>query len=995
MNTNQRLHQNKQFIKNRLFYNKNHHMNLENYSDSFSKRHLGLNENDESTMLKKLGFSNIDNFINTVIPKDIQLGNDAFSTLPSPLSEKDALDELNSISSKNELKRSLIGLGYYGTHTPQVIKRHVLENPRWYTSYTPYQAEISQGRLEALFNYQTLICELTGFSISNASLLDEGTAAAEAMTLAYSARKNKDANVFLVHDSVFNHTFNVLSTRAIPAEITLKKFSKNDCEIDKSVFGMLIQLPGKNGELFDPSFLISKAHKANVIVCSAVDPLAQVLIKPIAQFGVDIAVGSMQRFGVPIGFGGPHAAFFACGDQFKRLIPGRIVGETISKDGEKSLRLALQTREQHIRREKATSNICTAQSLLAVIASFYAVYHGPKGLFQIAKRITLLRQYLESCLFELGFHIKQGTRFDSFDIYSEHSVAIHKEALKKGFNLRILPLGSAIEDAKGFGISIDEISDLNEIVNIVKFIAEAIQKKFDYKEVFFDDVIQIEGIPLRNDKFMKQDVFEKYRSETDLMRYMFYLSEKDFSLVDGMIPLGSCTMKLNASAELCPISWSEFNMVHPFVPKNQTRGYQRVINDLENWISDLVGLESVSFQPNAGSQGELAGLLAIRSYFLAKKERSRRKCLIPKSAHGTNPASAVMAGFEVVSIDCDKEGNIDFEYLSQKVKELGSQIGALMLTYPSTHGVFETKIRGICDLIHSIGGFVYMDGANLNAQVSLCKPGHYGVDVCHLNLHKTFCIPHGGGGPGVGPIAVSRQLKPFLPSHSLSERDSIDDQKFSVSSSEFGSASILPISWMYIKMMGFDGLRKASSHAILSANYIARSLSNKFKILYKGENNLVAHECILDFRDLKQRAGLSVNDIAKRLIDYSFHAPTVSWPVAETMMIEPTESEGLKEIDRFCSAMNSIADEIIEIENNIFPREDNVICNSPHTLKQLILDEWDHAYSKEKAAYPYKFDVHNKFWSPVSRINNAYGDRNLVCSCSFQIDDLFEEKKCA
>ena len=970
-------------------------MNINKYSDLFEKRHLGLKEKDEKIMLSKLGFSDIQHFINTVIPKDIQLSKNLDSNLPSGCSEKDALLELTSIANQNQLKRSLIGLGYYGTHTPHVIKRHILENPRWYTSYTPYQAEISQGRLEALFNFQTLICELTGFSIANSSLLDEGTAASEAMTVSYSARINKDANVFLVHDSVYNHTYNVLSTRAMPAGIVLKRFTNNDYEIADNVFGILLQLPSQNGELFDPSFMISNAHKKDVIVCASIDPLAQILIKPIAQFGVDLAIGSMQRFGVPIGCGGPHAAFFACGEKFKRLIPGRIVGETVSKDGEKSLRLALQTREQHIRREKATSNICTAQSLLAIISSFYAIYHGSDGLFKIAKRISLLRQYLESCMYELGFDIEQGTRFDSFNIYSAHAVAVHKEALKNGYNLRVLPLGADIDNAEGFGISLDEITDAAEITKIVNFVAKAINKEFDLEKVPFDEKIHMEGIPRRDDIFMKQKVFENYRSETDLMRYMFHLSEKDFSLVDGMIPLGSCTMKLNAAAELNPISWDKFSNIHPFVPRNQIKGYLKVIDDLENWISEIVGLESVSFQPNAGSQGELAGLLAIKAYFLSNNDLSRKKCLIPRSAHGTNPASAVMAGFEVVSIDCDKEGNIDFIDLSKKVDELGSQIGALMLTYPSTHGVFETKIREVCELIHSIGGLVYLDGANLNAQVGLCKPGEYGVDVCHLNLHKTFCIPHGGGGPGVGPIAVTKLLKDFLPSHSLLEHSSAENINFSVSSAEFGSASILPISWMYIKMIGVQGLKKASSHAILSANYIAKSLSDKFKILYKGENNFVAHECILDFRDLKQKTNLSVNDIAKRLIDYSFHAPTVSWPVAETMMIEPTESEGLQEIDRFCSAMISIAEEIIEIENNIYPKDNNVIFNSPHTLNQLILREWEYPYSKEKAAYPYQFDKYNKFWSPVSRINNAYGDRNLVCSCTFESDDLYEEQKCA
>ena len=969
-------------------------MNLHK-SDLFETRHLGLNNNDEKIMLNKLGFNLIEDFIDQVVPKDIQITNQLIVDFPKGCSEREATREMNKIANQNEFKRSLIGLGYYSTHTPELIKRHVLENPRWYTSYTPYQAEISQGRLEALFNFQTLICELTGFSIANASLLDEGTAAAEAMTVAYSARKNKSSNIFLVSESVYNHTFNVLSTRAKPLGITLKTFNNNSCDFDELAFGLLLQLPAQNGSLFDPSFLISKAHKQDISVCASIDPLAQVLIKPIAHFGVDIAIGSMQRFGVPVGFGGPHAAFFACSDRFRRLIPGRIVGETISKDGEKSLRLALQTREQHIRREKATSNICTAQSLLAIISSFYAIYHGYEGLNNIARNIVILRSYLEKGLHKLGFILNQDVRFDSLDVYSQKSSAIHKSAIENGFNLRILPLGAEINDATGFGISLDELSDIDEIHKILNFIADVIEKDINFEEIPKDNLFNLNGIPLREGKFLQQNVFGDYRSETDLMRYIFSLAEKDFSLVDGMMPLGSCTMKLNSAAELNPISWKNLSSIHPFVPQSQITGYNKIICDLEKWISEIVGLDSVSFQPNAGSQGEFAGLLAIKSYFLSKNDFDRKKCLIPKSAHGTNPASAAMAGFEIVSIDCDDEGNIDFDDLSQKVSDFGVQIGALMLTYPSTHGVFEINIKKICELIHGVGGLVYLDGANLNAQVGLCKPGDYGVDVCHLNLHKTFCIPHGGGGPGVGPIAVSNKLKPFLPIHSLSKKVNTDNLDYSVSSAKFGSASILPISWMYIKMIGYEGLRKASSHAILSANYIAFSLKDKFRILYKGENGFVAHECILDFRNLKQKIGLSVNDIAKRLIDYSFHAPTISWPVAETIMIEPTESESLKEIDRFCAAMLSIASEILEIENNVFPRDNNVIINAPHTLNHLIINEWDKPYTKEKAAYPYKIKTNLKFWSPVSRINNAYGDKNLICSCSFQDDDFNEEKKCA
>ena len=962
--------------------------------DLFINRHLGLSDTDEKKMLNKLGFNNLDQFIDQVIPEDIQLKDKNSEVLPKGCSEIEALNQLKTIAKKNITMRSLIGLGYYDNHMPKVIQRHVLENPRWYTSYTPYQAEIAQGRLEALFNFQTLICELTGFAVANASLLDEGTAAAEAMAMSFAARKNKSSNVFLVDQNVFDHTFNVLLTRAKPLGISLKHFNQTNFHKNEDVFGVLIQLPAKNGELFDPTFLISQAHRSDIIVSAVIDPLAQVLIKPISQFGVDVAVGSMQRFGVPMGFGGPHAAFFACSEKYKRLIPGRIVGQSLSKNGEKSLRLALQTREQHIRREKATSNICTAQSLLAIISSFYAIYHGSFGLMRIAKRLVKLRINLECCLSKLGFEMSDGIRFDSFDIYSDQSEKIHNEALKNGYNLRILPLGSNIKDSTGFGISLDELSDEKEINEILSFIATAIEKKEYLNQISSNESFCLEGIPLRNSSWMEQDIFKNYQNETELMRYIFRLAEKDFSLVDGMMPLGSCTMKLNSAAELNPISWSNFSSIHPFSPENQTKGYSKIISDLEKWISEIVGLNSVSFQPNAGSQGELAGLLAINSYFESKGDVSRRKCLIPKSAHGTNPASAVMAGFDVLTVECDAEGNIDFQDLLVKVQKFGNQIGALMLTYPSTHGVFELKIKQICNLIHSVGGFVYLDGANLNAQVGLCKPGNYGVDVCHLNLHKTFCIPHGGGGPGVGPVASIDILSPFLPTHSLKANDN-SYFGYSVSSAKHGSASILPISWMYIKMAGLSGLRKATSHAILSANYIANTLKHKFKILYKGKNDFVAHECILDFQDLKSKTGLSVNDLAKRLIDYSFHAPTISWPVSETIMIEPTESESLSELDRFCEAMTLIGEEINEIENNIELKNNNVISNAPHTIRELISDNWNYPYSREKASFPYKTKSSIKFWSSVSRINNAQGDRHLICSCNINSEDLVEDKKCA
>ncbi len=952
-------------------------------SEEFCDRHIGINDDAQEKMLKDLGFQNLDDFVASVIPPKIFEKNSSNNFLVNGSGELNALEELNSIARNNVVNRSLIGLGYHGTLMPSLIKRNILEDPSWYSSYTPYQAEISQGRLEALFNFQTLISELTGLPIANASLLDEATAAAEAMNLSFASNKNDSANKFLVDRSIFPQTLSVLKTRAEPLNIILEEVDPRNFEIDNQVFGLFIQLPGLEGSLWNPSFSISKAHDVGALVTAAIDPLAQVLLEPVGDLGVDIAIGSAQRFGVPMGFGGPHAAFFATKEKFKRQVPGRLVGQSIDKYGQPALRLALQTREQHIRRDKATSNICTAQVLLAVISSFFAIYHGPKGLEKIAERVIQLRAKLESNLKELEYPIESINRFDTISVNCLESSKVIELAALEGFNIRILPIGSSIEESSGFAISLDELSTEDEVDAISRILAKAKGKKpnitstnyLPIKDIFNND------IPLRNKPWLTQEVFHSYRSETELVRYMQLLSSRDFSLVHGMIPLGSCTMKLNSAAELIPVSWKEFSSIHPFAPINQVKGYLQLIKDLENWLSLLTGFSGVSLQPNAGSQGEFAGLLVIRAWHKARGQDKRKICLIPTSAHGTNPASAVMSGLKVVPITCDQQGNIDLDDLQKKASDYSAELAALMITYPSTHGVFEPKIREICDLVHSHGGQVYLDGANLNAQVGLCKPGDYGADVCHLNLHKTFCIPHGGGGPGVGPIAVAKHLVPYLPGNpldNLRKSTSIG----AVSAATYGSASILPISWMYIRLMGLKGLRKASSVAILSANYVAERLNKYYPVLFRGPNGKVAHECILDLRPLKSKTGIEVDDVAKRLMDYGFHAPTVSWPVAGTLMVEPTESESLEELDRFCEAMIAIRKEIEAIELGLSDKENNVLRNSPHTLEIITAEVWDRPYSRQEAAFPLKHQLKNKFWPAVSRIDNAFGDRNLVCSCS-------------
>jgi len=906
----------------------------------FVRRHIGSSQAQQTQMLEDLSLSSLDELVRQVVPDSILLRGD--NKLPSGCSEHEALTELKEIAGKNKVKKSLIGQGYYGTIVPPVIQRNVLENPMWYTSYTPYQAEISQGRLEALFNYQTLITELTGLPVSNASLLDEGTAAAEAMLLAHSASNKKD---FVVDDRVFKQTLEVIETRAKPLGINVIKLDLTDnipLSFFTDAFGTLIQMPNREGKLIDVSGLLRVADVNKCMKIAVVDPLCQVLMEPVGEMGFDVAVGSMQRFGVPMGYGGPHAAFFATTEKYKRKIPGRIVGQSVDSQGNKALRLALQTREQHIRRDKATSNICTAQALLANMAGFYAAYHGAEGLRKISTRILEYRQTLTTALKWCGIIVDDEEGFDTIRFKSLRPVT--------GFN--------ALYEDDHIVISLDELTTLSDLAEIVKSQVDFDHSPETIKHVYngLKDYKWV-NTPKRTKPWLEQEVFNKYHSETDMMRYIYELGSKDFSLVSGMIPLGSCTMKLNAASELMPVSWPEFGNIHPHAPKNQTEGYDIIINDLKEWLCEITGFDSVSLQPNAGSQGEYAGLLTILDYHKSRGD-NRNICLIPTSAHGTNPASAVMAGMKVVGIKCDDDGNIDLKDLKTKAIENAENLAAIMVTYPSTHGVFEPTIKEICKIVHESGGQVYLDGANLNAQVCLAKPCDYGADVCHLNLHKTFCIPHGGGGPGVGPIGVAKHLTPFI------------DQK--VSAAEFGSASILPISWMYIRMMGGEGLLRATEVSLLTANWLAKKIEPYFPVLYKGENGWIAHECIFDCRNLP----VTAEDVAKRLMDYGFHAPTLSWPVTGTMMVEPTESESLEELERFGLAMSMIRD---EIETN-----KDILKNAPHTAEVVTQTNWVYNYSREQAAYP--MGQKNKFWPAVSRIDNVYGDRNLVCSCSTLIE---------
>ena len=927
---------------------------------SFSTRHIGLGNNERDQMLQEIGFSNYDDFIKKVVPKDI-LNTDPLS-LNEGISEEKALKELKHIASQNSLHHSFIGQGYYNTLTPTVILRNVFENPGWYTSYTPYQPEISQGRLEALINFQTMVSDLTGLDISNASLLDEATAAAEAMTLAKRVSKSKSNN-FFVDEMCFPQTIKVMQTRAKPLDINIIIGSSLSCK-KEDYFGAIFQYPNAEGEINSFSEEIGFSKKKDAMVILATDLLALCLLKSPGELKADIAIGSSQRFGVPMGYGGPHAAFMSVKEEFKRLLPGRLVGASIDQKGKVAYRLALQTREQHIRREKATSNICTAQALLAIMAGFYGVYHGPEGIKNIANEVNKHTIQLAKSLEEKGFKVRTKHFFDTIAIYSgENTDSLLEAASQKGINLRKI-------NKNYIGISLDESVDEQVLKNILSVFS--IKSVKEPKE-------ETSSIPknlLRTSKYLQHPVFNTYRTETEMLRYIKRLYEKDIALDRAMIPLGSCTMKLNSTSEMLPVSWPEFSSIHPFAPENQTKGYKQLIDELEEQLVNITGYSKVSLQPNAGSQGEYAGLLAIDAFHRSRGDNDRNICLIPMSAHGTNPASAQMVGMKIIPINCDKEGNIDLTDLQEKAKENSNNLSSIMITYPSTHGVFETNVRKVCEVVHKHGGQVYIDGANLNAMIGLCYPGEFGGDVSHLNLHKTFCIPHGGGGPGVGPIGVAEHLKDFLPGNHLE-----DSPVGPVSATEWGSASILPISWMYIKMMGASGLKEASQAAILNANYIAHRLKKDFKVLYKGENDLVAHECIIDVRSFKESADIEVEDIAKRLIDYGFHAPTMSWPVAGTLMIEPTESESKAELDRFCEAMIEIRKEIKQVEAGELDVKDNMLKNAPHSAEQVSADEWDHPYSRSEAAYPVDSLRNNKYWCPVSRVDNVYGDRNLLCSC--------------
>ncbi|QEI40368.1 Glycine dehydrogenase (decarboxylating) [Dolichospermum sp. UHCC 0315A] len=943
---------------------------------NFTQRHIGPNPDDIQQMLDILGLSNLDDLIDKTVPQAIRFHQTL--NLPAAQSEYAALAKLKQIADKNQVYRSFIGMGYYDCITPTVIQRNILENPGWYTAYTPYQPEIAQGRLEALLNFQTMIIDLTGLEIANASLLDEGTAAAEAMSMSYGVCKNKSHNYF-VSSECHPQTIDVLQTRAKPLGINIIIGDHQTFDFSETIFGAILQYPATDGTIYDYCDFITKSHAQGALVTVAADPLSLLLLTPPGELGADIAVGSTQRFGIPLGFGGPHAAYFATKEEYKRLVPGRIVGVSKDVNGKPALRLALQTREQHIRRDKATSNICTAQVLLAVMASMYAVYHGPDGLRAIAQNIHQLTATLAAGLKKLGYKISSENFFDTLrvELGNTKLEAILDAANERNINLRIF-------DNSTVGISLDETTTEADLIDIWQIFALKDELPFTVEELAISHS-QLS----RTSKYLTHPVFNRYHSETELLRYLHQLESKDLSLTTSMIPLGSCTMKLNATSEMIPVTWAEFGKIHPFAPISQTRGYQILFQQLEAWLGEITGFAGISLQPNAGSQGEYAGLLVIHEYHQSRGEGHRNICLIPQSAHGTNPASAVMCGMKVVGVACDEQGNIDVEDLKAKAEKHSHELSALMVTYPSTHGVFEEAIQEICAVIHSHGGQVYMDGANMNAQVGICRPGDFGADVCHLNLHKTFCIPHGGGGPGMGPIGVASHLVPFLPGHFVTTiqennpKSKIQNPKSSgaVSAAPWGSASILVISWMYIIMMGADGLTQATKIAILNANYMAKKLESYYPVLYQGKNGLVAHECILDLRSLKKSAQIEIDDVAKRLMDYGFHAPTVSWPVAGTIMVEPTESESKQELDRFCDALIAIREEVAAIESGKMDIHDNLLKNAPHTAESLIVGEWNHPYSREQAAYPALWNKEYKFWPSVGRIDAAFGDRNFVCSC--------------
>lgn len=940
---------------------------LKSSQKDFIKRHIGPSEVEQSFMLKELGFKNLDELIKKTVPEKILLKEDL--EIGEPHSEYEALRKLKEISKKNKINSNFIGMGYYGTFTPHVILRNILENPGWYTSYTPYQPEVAQGRLEMLLNFQQMIIDFTGMDIANASLLDEGTAAAEAVGLSYRVSKN-DSNKVFVSKDCHPQTIDVIKTRAEPMGLEVIVGDEYNDITEEIVCG-IIQYPGTLGDIKDPSEAISKIHKNNgkaVLIC---DLLALAKLKTPAELGADIAVGSSQRFGIPMGYGGPHAAFFATKDEYKRSMPGRIIGVSVDRHGNKAYRLALQTREQHIRRDKATSNICTAQALLAIVSAAYAIYHGPDGIEKIANNTSQLAKNFAEKLKNSGYELYSEHFFDTVTIKTlDKTESIYKNALRENINIRKV-------NSEMLAVSFDEKKNV--------YRANQLLKVFNCSETIKEEMNEnLTNIPkniLRTSKFLQHKVFNSYHSETDMLRYLKRLEDSDIALNRSMIALGSCTMKLNAVAEMIPVTWREFSEPHPFAPLEQMEGYRTLFTDLKNWLRSITGFSGVSLQPNAGAQGEFAGLMVIRKFHEKNGDTNRKVCLIPSSAHGTNPASAQMVGMKVVVVNCDKHGNVDFEDLKNKVDIHKNNLAALMVTYPSTHGVFEEKIVEICELIHDNGGQVYMDGANLNALVGIAKPGKFGPDVCHINLHKTFCIPHGGGGPGMGPIACKKHLEIFLPKHTIVKDCGPATGIGAVSAAPWGSASILSISWMYMKMMGSEGLKKASQVAILNANYIAHKLDEAFPILYKGEHGNVAHECIIDIRQIKSETGITEEDIAKRLIDYGFHAPTMSWPVAGTMMIEPTESESLEEINRFCETLKKIKEEIDKIKSGIFDKLDNPLKNAPHTHVELVANKWDHKYEREEAAYPSEFLRTFKYWPPVARVDNVYGDKNLFCTC--------------
>ena len=933
----------------------------------FIKRHIGPSESDQQKMLSELGFKSLDDLISKTVPENILLSEQL--EIGEPNSEYEALRKLKAISKQNRIYSNFIGMGYYGNYTPYVILRNILENPGWYTSYTPYQPEVAQGRLEMLLNFQQMIIDFTGMDIANASLLDEGTAAAEAVGLSYRLCKN-NSNVVFVSKDCHPQTIDVIKTRAEP--LGLKVVIGDELnEIKEDIVCGIIQYPGTLGDIKDPSEAISKIHKNNgkaVLVC---DLLALAKLKTPAELGADIAVGSSQRFGIPMGYGGPHAGFFATKDEFKRSMPGRIIGVSVDRHGNKAYRLSLQTREQHIRRDKATSNICTAQALLAIVSAAYAIYHGPEGIKKIAENTSQLAKNFADKIKQSGYELYSEYFFDTVTIKTlDKTDSIFRNALRQNVNIRKV-------NSQMLSVAFDERKNV--------YRANQLLKIFNCSETIRENAVEnLSNLPeslLRTSNYLQHPVFNSYHSETEMLRYLKKLEDADIALNRSMIALGSCTMKLNAVAEMIPVTWREFADPHPFAPVEQMEGYRTLFTDLKNWLRSITGFSGVSLQPNAGAQGEFAGLMVIRKFHEENGQSNRNVCLIPSSAHGTNPASAQMVGMKVVVVNCDNQGNVDINDLKEKAEKHSENLAALMVTYPSTHGVFEEKISEICEIIHNNGGQVYMDGANLNALVGIAKPGKFGPDVCHINLHKTFCIPHGGGGPGMGPIACKKHLEIYLPNHPVVKDCGPSTGIGAISAAPWGSSSILSISWMYIKMMGSEGLKKASQVAILNANYIAHKLKNDFPILYKGKNGNVAHECIIDIRKIKAETGITEEDIAKRLIDFGFHAPTMSWPVAGTMMIEPTESESLEEINKFCNTLKKIKEEIDKVKTGEYDKLDNPIKNAPHTHVELVSSEWSHKYTREEAAYPSEYLKSIKYWPHVARVDNVYGDKNLICSC--------------